>query len=514
MKALPIQIELLEKVLVGDPAAEDPNTTGGLGYIPGSVLRGLVIGAFQSQGAEIFSDDLYPLLFGGDAHYLNAYPATGDQERTRPVPLFLRQVKDVQDEVVNLVAQVQAGPELQLVKLDKSYITGGAGGAPVFGYAPQMEVRLHNARPTGNAGMQDAQLFTYIALQAGQVMRTYIISHDEAKLKKIKALGVKGVLEADIGKSRHAEYGHIRLTFEEIIGEEWVEDGTPNAAAAKGKVVLTLLSDALVRDPHSGSYTTNLEAVFGKKAVRAFTQEKVIGGYNRTWGIPTPQARAISAGSAFVFMADDALLKKISKAVEEGIGERRLDGFGRVQLEWLNESQYDYITDAAAATAQISAPAAIAENEDFVTGVVERIVLSRARQRLAGMVNTLVVRRAPTNSQLSRLFRVLREERTAQLAALNSGEPRGKLKKPLIFIENLTKETKHKYDDALIEGKVLTEWIKDISEEPEEVVQAIIGNDLVFEGGQIRQGQFSGVIAAEYLMDVCKRLIKGNKAGG
>ncbi len=61
-----------------------------------------------------------------------------------------------------------------------------------------------------------------------------------------------------------------------------------------------------------------------------------IAGWNELWGTPRQQDYAIETGSVFLFSSqqklddDDQLLQALYRLEEEGIGQRRAEGFGRV----------------------------------------------------------------------------------------------------------------------------------------------------------------------------------------
>ena len=63
------------------------------------------------------------------------------------------------------------------------------------------------------------------------------------------------------------------------------------------------------------------------------------GGYNRTWGLSLPQRPALAAGSVVLLRAQQELPLDLLLAVEhEGLGERRIDGFGRSRIRASNEA--------------------------------------------------------------------------------------------------------------------------------------------------------------------------------
>ncbi|MAT45259.1 MAG: CRISPR-associated RAMP protein Csx10 [Anaerolineaceae bacterium] len=65
----------------------------------------------------------------------------------------------------------------------------------------------------------------------------------------------------------------------------------------------------------------------------AFSSSKIIGGWNHLWGTPKKNANIIEAGSVFIFKIKTNrkdLIKWFTKAENEGIGERRAEGFGEI----------------------------------------------------------------------------------------------------------------------------------------------------------------------------------------
>ena len=336
MKAIPYSVTLLENVLVGDPAAEDPNTTGGLNYIPGGVMRGVVIDWLKSKDIANFDLSVYPVCMNGAVNFLNAYPGTDNQKRTRPAPFYLRVIKDDKNQVLNIAVRAEDTIQGQLKGFPRPFMwqdgTLGVAGTS-YGFEPDWQIRLHNVRSEGSGpNGQDAQLFTYKSLAAGQVFRGYLISENMDSLSELKKELPSSEWETDIGKSKSAEYGRVRICFDDIE-DNWLEIAGNGQPHANGQLVVTLLSDAIVRDPISGSFASDLTPALEISHERAFAGQKIIGGYNRYWKLPLPQCRTISAGSAFCYPHSLELLQRIQLLVESGVGERTIDGFGRITLD-------------------------------------------------------------------------------------------------------------------------------------------------------------------------------------
>jgi CRISPR-associated protein Csx10 len=73
--------------------------------------------------------------------------------------------------------------------------------------------------------------------------------------------------------------------------------------------------------------------------VRAFTAHQQIGGWSTAWGMPKPTMPAVAAGSVFLYQVpgDDValahkVLKRLTILEKEGVGERREEGYGWLQV--------------------------------------------------------------------------------------------------------------------------------------------------------------------------------------
>ena len=63
---------------------------------------------------------------------------------------------------------------------------------------------------------------------------------------------------------------------------------------------------------------------------------KRVTGWNELWGTPRMNEYAIDTGSVFLFSStvemNEPLCEALFKLEEEGIGERRAEGFGRLRI--------------------------------------------------------------------------------------------------------------------------------------------------------------------------------------
>ena len=75
-----------------------------------------------------------------------------------------------------------------------------------------------------------------------------------------------------------------------------------------------------------------------KHLINAIGRGRRHEGWQTKWNLPKPSLPAIQAGSVYVFESDKEIDKKILKKIAiAGVGQRRAEGFGRVQFNppWL-----------------------------------------------------------------------------------------------------------------------------------------------------------------------------------
>jgi CRISPR-associated protein Csx10 len=99
-----------------------------------------------------------------------------------------------------------------------------------------------------------------------------------------------------------------------------------------------LLCDELLRY-HSTITPATLEELLDHKMpglTRLFYASSMrrVTGWQELWGMPRTGEQAIESGSVFLFACthppDEALLKKLFELEEQGLGKRRIEGFGRI----------------------------------------------------------------------------------------------------------------------------------------------------------------------------------------
>jgi len=475
----------------------DPNSDVSFPYIPGSMIRGVLIGRYLQRHHLKSTDDIldeskYPdikrLFFNGNTRYLNAYLYDKQkQKRTLPIPRSWLKKKgdDISnlDEITVYDFSYEAPEEdISYKSLDESFCTVDAQSTKdVVLYKEKRRINIHNMRnrKKGRGDEDNGAIFRYEALDAEQYFQAVILCDDPDDIEKIKPL--LEPQEMWLGGSQSAGYGHTQIIpiEEDEEHDSWDEVGIdPENRNDRELIRITLLSDLILRDKwgHYVAIPSNsigdeihqkaelltqiLEEFLNIKLEpqSSYTSSLIVGGFNRKWGLPLPQVPALAAGSVFVFKynkEDGELDSETIRLVEnQGIGERRVDGFGRITINWLEEEAKFYARFPEAKTDWYQ-PQLVPNSEDsqLAQKMAKRLLEQKLNRRLLEKVDNCKLRpNKLSNSQLSRLMIVGRQ-------ALNEGS-----KNPVIkLLENLPKNANRQFEDTKINYKSfktqIYEWL-------------------------------------------------------
>ncbi len=473
MKAITYQIKLLEPVLVTSLSG-DPNSAVSFDYLPGSVLRGFFIGRYlQQYQVDLAADDGARRLFlNGETRWLNAYPVDHSGKRYTPTPHSLHRIKGGSEtEVFDLAIDPQISIKESWAKLGSSFCQ--FAGEDLRLVEPKRQISVHTARTRrfGRArndkldekkGDVRGAVYRYDALAAGQVFEAAVLCNDT------DAAEIKSLLNGKIklGKSQNGGYGQavIEKVTESGKLDEYPLPSFLDSSEENGDVtlseqmVITFLSDVLLRDETTGQFIVEAETVRqalqaklgGTLTVeRAFTRQEILGGFNRKWGLPLPQAYAFAAGSVFVCEAQNVSLKKLQDLLQTGIGERRAEGFGRFAVNWQTKPELK-VEESNPPT-----PPSVKLNSDeakLAERVAGRILRHRLDQRVTSVGLNKEVTSPPHKSQLARLRGVIQAELM---------KPQPNLQPVKDFIEGLAQRntTRRQFSQARISNEQLDQWL-------------------------------------------------------
>lgn len=462
MSAAPTPTYLLYTLTLRSPAivsalSGDPNSAATQPFIPGSAIRGAVAARLLADGTMGDSKEFRQLVLSGSVRYLHAYPEIAGA-RGLPVPASWRSTKSDPDQACDLAAfsgriTEQADPEdfPQIWPEEPLAAVGGHFAAPTASAggrelrAPRIKARLHQQRDRAKGrpwlDKRDGQevprgaIFAFEYLDAEQVFRGAIqlMSPEPAHIERIKTLLRQPIL---IGRSRRAGYGgDAVLTFTAAVHQEYENvSGSLSTDVRPGQRFRVVLASAYVgRHPATGQIDpAALELELDERLGGLATVElrrwgfELIGSFNQKWRLEVPQVWAVAGGATLVLKAAQPIPLGTLRGIEhEGLGERRVEGFGRVLFLQHSEDAETFRLHRSVErpTAQHGTDAPPSDAQEAVKMQIRflegRIVLAAARTELDRLAADLAKqpRKPPTNSLLGRvrtLFRNVHDEETAQ----------------------------------------------------------------------------------------------------
>jgi len=462
MKTLYYHLRLLQPALV--TALEgDPNSAVAFDYIPGSVIRGMMIGLFTRHNGvqELDASDTAKrrTFFSEDVQYLNAYPVIGGT-RALPVPKSWHVQKGDSAPIYDFAWEVNHPENPKGV--------GGFAVADAEVVTKAVEERFiavhtQRDRQKGRSVQGSGAVYRYDSLAAGQTFAGAILCENDADAEWLSQFIYNG-MEAQIGGARSAGYGRVK--FEQVsLLDGWTKeashfkDGDP--------LVITLLSDTILRNL-SGEYEPNLSTLCNALARRlnidlaflgevsqAYLETTLVGGFNRKWGLPLPQTAALRMGSTIVFTGHSLTQAHVNALIRWGIGERRTEGFGRMGVNIYDRPQYK-LPEAA----EDSSDSTEQKPVEIYTYLPAPLAYRKLRQILDEAITEKAnelsrdIQKPPRSSQINALRSVVQNALRANpidteplLEALNHIEERN--------------AARRQFDKARVNGQKLIDWITD-----------------------------------------------------
>jgi CRISPR-associated protein Csx10 len=492
MKVIQYRIDLLEPTLVTSLLG-DPNSGVAFEYLPGSVLRGILIGKYLNTKSADASDitdvsdasdpTLRRLFFDGTTRYLNGYPLDGYDHPGLPVPASWQHVKGQENEIFDFAIEPQDDRQ-QWQSVSALFYT--QSGRSVRLIRPVRNIAVHTQRTArfgravpeyrpprnGQGSMRSTTwldrdeipgaVYRYDALAAGQTFQAAIICDndaDEPTLLKLLQDLTDG--HVTLGGSRSGGYGRASISQIDNEGADRHaaedEEDTP-----EDKLIVTLQSDVLLRDER-GQFAVDPELLrraltrhlgVELKLEDAFLRTEVVGGFNRKWGLPLPQTLAVRMGSVLVFKDPDCVSTLLDKLEIRGIGERRAEGFGRIVF---NRQRVEELTVDHTPKSRDLVAFTVSEVEAHTLAglMVDRMLRQRLGEWVLAEANEIKIKNPPSNAQISRLRSVVLEE----IRAAAPGTAR-----ICQFIKSVEKRSsaRRQFERSIVDGKPLLRWLKDL----------------------------------------------------
>lgn len=370
-KYIKYDIENLEEIKIA-MTVNQSDTQFSRSFITGSNVRGAFISEYikSKQIKDLNNDESRELFLKDGVKFLNAYPIA-QEERSIPFPNCYYALKDDIKEG-NMPLNIVTFPEVIESKEkgeDKNYtkIKGKEFGVLInsddIGEVGEVKVAkkeyLHIRKP--KLRDEDNKLFRYEVIESNTKFRGYIKVEDdyEDSISDIKDILTKN--DFYIGGSKGSGYGLCKIYNIEIIEDNpelsYFEDDIlqDDYYDEEDRIYIYALSDIIYRDK-LGIYKTIFDEEYiaekiGATSVSINEETSVVTDYftsfNNKWGYRNPIINGIKMGSIISYDIADGEIDydKVIKFMDEGIGERKKDGYGRFIV--LTSLKWNKIVDAS-----------------------------------------------------------------------------------------------------------------------------------------------------------------------
>ncbi|MFV2088370.1 RAMP superfamily CRISPR-associated protein [Micromonospora sp. LOL_021] len=311
------------------------NVISGHDSIPGTMLLGTVLRRIQPG----------PSADGGgrariglaDVRVGDAVPAVEDRGDpasvvpARPVPTVWRRSRKGRGDTVWNVLCGEPAPEEQAKPMSGWVAPAGAGwrsAEPAKTVSTHAVVDDAQRRPTVASG----GLFTNLGIAAGTLLCSDIVLPEQARLRLEQGEQLR------FGRSRKDDFGLV-----EVVRVIDPLPTPPPPTLTDGQLLVWCVSDILLRDerlapdPSPQGLARALSAALAPASVEATgrptTDAARRDGFAVAWGRPRSSQVALRAGSVVrltvIGQLDPAVLSRLER---DGIGERTVEGYGRIRF--------------------------------------------------------------------------------------------------------------------------------------------------------------------------------------
>ena len=369
-KIISYRLTINRPVVLSVPGG-DPNSAETLTYIPGSAIAGALAGYWYKTNRVNAYHTVFRKLFLDDhVRYLNAYIEGENRTRLLPSPLSMRtrkgepdQLYDLADPYINELLEDTdpAGLHYQYQPWREGYVR--LADSNTFKYrGVQLNSAIHNCRNRemgrsipSKPGTDMYPIFSYISLDKGEQFIGNILLDEESDAEILYNLIENKNLF--LGRSKSAQYGGEAVTSDITIEDagNFIEAGSTTING--DRFVVTLLSDYIGID-NNGHPTPEafipelckqLDCTPENLEVASFIGVRPVSGYVNKWKMPRAVQPAICAGSVFVIKSKPPAIdfntkdrrNKLDNLLWNGMGMRRVDGFGRLAINWHGQSNED-----------------------------------------------------------------------------------------------------------------------------------------------------------------------------
>ncbi|WP_040214154.1 hypothetical protein [Clostridium polynesiense] len=343
-KYITFDIENLEPVKISSTIMQSDNEFT-RSYISGASIRGAYIANYISimgLGRDGLNSGIHKeKLLRGKLKFLNGYPII-KEERALPVPKCYFASKEEAKkfkqykEMSVILTRDESKDDLQRVK--------GFDFAHLNFYDSTLEVKTIDKTINLHIKLENDRnkLFRYEGIKENNHFRSAIKCQEEDQVQEVINILSGGIFY--FGGSKGSGYGKSVISNIKVIdnnpeldfmnrnnnlSEELYNDS--------GELCIYATSDIIYRNS-LGIYNSYIDPEYVKEKLglqevefsHSFVETEYFSGFNNKWGYKLPVVSGIQAGSVLIYTYKGSInSKKIHDFIEEGIGERRQEGFGR-----------------------------------------------------------------------------------------------------------------------------------------------------------------------------------------
>lgn len=321
------RLRTLLPVMIPNLSKSYGNNSETRGYLPGSVIRGMVLSQLAQQRPGWFEQNRRMLL-SDEIRFLNAEPVGAPGA----LPAIMGFYGDkASDEMISVLNKDVMGKKRAGLGTNCSL----EGNTVRFWSSRTSSAMRLNQRTAEDK--EDKTLFQVRYLEQDQEFEGYII------LPKASFAGVIGeVMQGHvwIGADRYQGYGECEITNLEAVDQpDWIQRyGYRQQSEVGTTLYLLLMAPTAMYNIWGENCGLDLELLKEQLGVEQLeiqacsTAMALFGGYNRTWKCRTKWERMYDRGSIFKLSCEKEApsLEALQKIQEQGLGMRRAEGYGQV----------------------------------------------------------------------------------------------------------------------------------------------------------------------------------------
>ncbi len=337
MKYINFKIWALEPLKMGNQNLSE-DTSHALNYIAGSSIRGAVIHSYiRTFNADLEQDRQLKIDLLKKLHFLNAYPAAYNKRSVPSPSCFFAGKKALAKhggekiEVSNVFEKERLPQGHKVCKKEPFAVFKDK---KIYGVKVKKLFNLH-------INVRKEKMFRYEAIAKNQEFHGSIAVYtDDSSLVE----QIEGLLDNQImyfGGSKGSGYGKCSINCRGVADDNPEEFENHDL----GEIILVYyMSDAILRQS-DGTIGSTIDTGFlaGKLGAAEVNyldgtvDTVLITGYNSVWDASLPQYEAIKAGSVQRYEVKgvrdiDVMREGVKELENSGVGDRKQDGFGRIQI--------------------------------------------------------------------------------------------------------------------------------------------------------------------------------------